>query len=58
MNDCGVQKYDNAGMCEGGLLTANDVGVQKYDFMGLPEGFIGTSVGTATPKRMLLGVGI
>ena len=55
-NDCGNEKYDNKGMAEGGLLTANNIGTQKYDFLGLPEGFLGISANKRL--RTLMGVGI
>lgn len=58
LNDTGNQRYDNLGLCTGGLLTANDIGVQKYDWNGLPEGFLGTSISAVTPIRTMLGCGV
>nr|QGH72391.1 MAG: hypothetical protein [Podoviridae sp. ctka020] len=56
MNDVGTQKYDNMGLPEGMILSANNVGTQKYDNMGLPEGFPGTN-DTRIRLLLLLGVG-
>jgi len=57
-NNSGTQLYDNAGMAEGGLLTANDGGTQLYDFMGLPEGFLGTSSSVTVYGSTMLLMGV